>query len=175
MVSVDVETSGSNPSDFALLSIGACTLLHPRQTFYVELAPDRDGVDAQAMQVHHLDLDVLKKEGKGPAEALESFSDWLLQAVPEGRKPLFVGFNAPFDWMFVNDYFHHYLGRNPFGHSALDIKSFLMGFQRIPWAETSMKKLTADPLEHNALADAESQADVFLKILQSGGVLTDNK
>ena len=175
MVSVDVETAGSNPSDFALLSIGACTLLRPRQTFYVELAPDKECVDAQAMAVHNLEMDVLKKNGKKPADALETFSDWLVQAVPEGRKPLFLGFNAPFDWMFICDYFHHYLGRNPFGHSALDIKSFLMGFRRVPWSQTSMKKLTADPLVHNALSDAEVQADIFLKILQSGGVLNDNK
>jgi len=175
MVSVDVETAGSNPSDFALLSIGACTLLRPRQTFYVELIPDKDGVDAQAMAVHNLDMNALKKNGEKPADGLEAFSDWLAQAVPEGRKPLFLGFNAPFDWMFICDYFHHYLGCNPFGHSALDVKSFLMGFNRVPWSETSMKKLTADPLLHNALSDAESQADIFLKILQSGGVLNDNK
>ena len=26
--------------------------------------------------------------------------------------------------MFVNDYFHRFLGRNPFGHAALDLKAF---------------------------------------------------
>ena len=175
MVSVDVETAGSNPSDYALLSIGACTLLRPRQTFYVELMPDKPNVDEQAMAVHNLEMDILKKAGTKPADALESLSDWLVEAVPEGRKPLFLGFNAPFDWMFICDYFFHYMGSNPFGHSALDIKSFLMGFRRVPWAETSMKKLTDDPLAHNALSDAEAQADIFLKILQSGGVLDDNK
>ena len=175
MVSVDVETAGPNPAEYALLSIGACTLMRPRQEFYVELIPDKDITDPEAMAVHNLEMDALKKEGKPPAEAMESFADWLTQAVPQGRHPFFLGFNAPFDWMFVCDYFHHYIGSNPFGHSALDIKSFLMGFRRVPWSQTSMAALTDDPLAHNALADAHSQADIFIDILQSGGVLIDNK
>jgi ribonuclease T len=174
MVSVDIESAGPNPADYALLSIGACTLMRPRQEYYVELVPDKQGEDPEAMAVHNLDVLTLNKSGVAPAAALKSFADWLTEALPQGCKPLFLGFNAPFDWMFLNDYFLHYLGENPFGHSALDIKSFLMGFRRIPWAQTSMRTLTDDPLAHNALADAHSQADIFIDILQSGGLLVNN-
>ena len=174
IISVDVETSGSHPSEYALLSIGACTLFQPRQTFYTELVPDREGEDMEAMAVHNLNMADLRKKGLPPAQALREFSNWLEQTIHDGQQPLFMGFNAPFDWMFLNDYFLRYTGANPFGHSALDIKSFLMGFRRIPWSQTSMKFLTDDPLLHNALADAESQADIFLDILKSGGVLLHN-
>jgi inhibitor of KinA sporulation pathway (predicted exonuclease) len=77
-----------------------------------------------------------------------------------------VGFNAPFDWMFVADYFDRYLGRNPFGHSALDIKAYYMGVADATWPETSMVKVaehygvTVD-LTHNALDDARDQAALF--------------
>lgn len=171
IISVDVETSGSHPSEYALLSIGACTLFAPRQTFYAELAPDREREDPEAMKVHNLSMDELRKKGQPPAQALREFSLWLGRSIQGGQKPLFMGFNAPFDWMFINDYFLRYTGANPFGHSALDIKSFLMGFRRLSWSQTSMRFLTDDPLRHNALADAESQADIFLGILKSGGVL----
>ena len=174
IVSVDVETSGSHPSEYALLSIGACTLFQPRQIFYAELIPDRALEDPDAMAVHNLHLDNLRVKGRHPTEALREFNRWLQLAIPNGQKPLFMGFNAPFDWMFVNDYFLRYMDDNPFGHSALDIKSFLMGFRRIPWSQTSMRMLTDDPLHHNALADAEAQADIFLDILKSDGVLSDN-
>lgn len=174
IISVDVETSGSHPSAYALLSIGACTLFQPRKTFYVELIPDREGEDAEAMSVHNLNMAELREKGQPPAQALGEFTRWLGQAVPGGQRPLFMGFNAPFDWMFLNDYFMRYTGANPFGHSALDIKSFLMGFRRVPWSQTSMRFLTDDPLRHNALADAQVQADIFLDILKSGGVLLDN-
>ena len=175
IVSVDVETSGSHPSEYALLSIGACTLFQPRNIFYAELVPDREREDPEAMAVHNLTMKALRKEGRPPAQALREFNRWLEQALPNDKKPLFMGFNAPFDWMFINDYFLRYTGANPFGHSALDIKSFLMGFRRVSWAQTSMRNLTEDPLRHNALADAEAQADIFLNILKSGGILLDNE
>ena len=174
IISVDVETSGSHPSEYALLSIGACTLFQPRQTFYTELVPDREKEDPKAMAVHNLSMAELRKKGLPPAQALLELSRWLELTVQGEQQPLFMGFNAPFDWMFLNDYFLRYCGENPFGHSALDIKSFLMGFRRIPWSQTSMRFLTDDPLLHNALADAQSQADIFLDILKSGGVLLHN-
>jgi len=81
-----------------------------------------------------------------------------------------VALNATFDWMFVNDYFHRFLQRNPFGHSALDIKAFYMGLAGVNWAQTSMKALAARylsgrKLTHNALQDARDQGEVFRHIL----------
>lgn len=174
MVSVDVETAGPNPADYALLSIGACTLPEPRETFYVKLKPQSQKTDPRAMRVHKLVMDELLRTGKTPQAAMAAFADWLACALPDGRRPLFLGFNAPFDWMFVSDYFHRFLGRNPFGHSALDVKSFYMGFMRVPWEKTRMAAITTRPLRHDALEDALDQADLFLDILKSGGVLMDN-
>ncbi len=171
MISVDVETAGPNPGSFALLSIGACTLIHPRQTFYVELKPDRFDFQPQAMEIHGLDLDRLAREGVPPREALLRFEDWIGAAVPKDRQPIFLAFNAPFDWMFLNDYFYRYLGRNPFGHSALDIKAYYMGASKVPWCQTSgseMRRifLGGKNLSHNALEDAVEQAVLFEKILE---------
>jgi ribonuclease T len=165
LVSVDVETAGPNPADYSLLSIGACTLAAPRRDFYIELQPTSMKYTDEAMAIHSLDFDELAKTGKKASQAMKLFADWLLESVPPGRRPLFLGFNAPFDWMFIGDYFHHYLGRNPFGHSALDVKSFYMGFGQIEWAETSMKKITNIELRHNALEDACDQATLFKKIV----------
>lgn len=173
MVSVDIETSGPNPANYALLSIGACTLPEPRATFYAELKPVSLFTQPEAMDVHHLNLDRLMAEGLSAESALLNLADWLKQAVRDERGPLFVGFNSPFDWMFVNDYFHRFLGFNPFGHSALDIKSFAMGFKRIPWDQTGMSALTDKPLRHNALDDALDQADVLISLLNSEGFLLD--
>lgn len=173
-ISVDVETAGAIPSQFALLSIGACTLGEPRKKFYVELQPDREEFDAGAMNIHRLDAEALRREGLPPAEAMTRFADWLKTTVPEGQRPLFCAFNAPFDWSFVNDYFIRYTGDNPFGHSAIDIKAVFMGVAHQPWKHTSMSYLSernpdVGPLTHNALQDAIDQAVIFEGILAEIG------
>lgn len=165
-ISVDVETAGANPARFSMLSIGACLVDDPDTGFYVELHPDKAEVDEKALSISGLSMRTLEQEGIDPAEAMERFEAWVHQVVPEGTVPVFVGFNAPFDWMFVDDYFQRYLGRNPFGHAALDIKAYAMGMDDTSWGETSLrvlspKYLTGRPLAHNALADAQDQAELF--------------
>ncbi len=169
-ISVDVESAGSVPGLYPLLSIGACTLGEPRQTFYAELQPDKPLVDPQAMAVHGLNFQELERSGLLPRDALVKFTDWLIAVVPPGSHPLFVAFNAPFDWSFVNEYFIRYLGQNPFGHSAIDIKAVYMGLSGKPWRETSGDFLhrlynNAKDLSHNALDDAVDQALIFEGIL----------
>jgi ribonuclease T len=169
-ISVDVETAGPIPAEYALLSIGACLVGDPEQTFYVELKPDRPASLPEAQAIHNLSLDELSQNGLEPLEAMRRFADWLGSISPYGAKPVFVAFNAPFDWMFVNDYFLRYLGRNPFGHAALDVKSYYMGLAGCTWQETSMAHLSPrflnqQPLSHHALQDAIDQAGIFERLL----------
>ena len=140
-VSVDVEIAGPNPAQYALLSIGTCLVSNPELGFYVELKPSSLNATTEALSVHQLSLEQLAETGLPPSEAMSRFETWLKAEVPAGYKPVFVAFNAPFDWMFVNDYFHRYLGRNPFGHTALDIKAFYMGLARVSWSDTAMKQV----------------------------------
>jgi ribonuclease T len=169
-IAVDVEAAGPVPSQYALLSIGACTVGQPQQTFYVELQPDRDAATGEAAAVHGLSMKRLAVEGTPPAEAMQRFAAWIAEVMPEGARPIFAGFNAPFDWMFVNDYFFRYLGSNPFGHAALDIKALYMGLTGVPWEETSMRHLGprylgGAQLSHHALQDAIDQARILEGIL----------
>ena len=170
MISVDVETTGPAPGLYSLLSIGACTLTRPRQTFYVEIQPLNDRFVPEAMAVNRLDLADLRASGLPPQEAMGSFASWLREILLPSVPPIFVAFNAGFDWMFVNDYFHRYLGQNPFGHSALDIKSFYMGKKGVAWRQTAMDYLSRRYLEnrtlsHHALQDALDQAELFEAML----------
>jgi ribonuclease T len=165
-ISVDVETGGATPADYALLSIGACLVDDPEATFYVELKPEDKRSTQEALAVSKLSLDVLEAMGEPPAEAMQHFADWVAEVVPATHRAVFVGFNAAFDWMFVADYFERYVGRNPFGYTALDIKAFAMGRLGSTWAETSMsvlgpKYLSGRPLAHHALSDAQDQAALF--------------
>ena len=168
-VSVDIETAGPTPGRYAMLSIGACLVEAPERGFYVELKPTSHLVVESAQAVGGLSLEDLARDGVDPTEAMARFADWLEAEVPTGTVPVFVGFNAAFDWMFVADYFDRFLGHNPFGHAALDIKSYTMGMAGITWAQTSMrflapKYLNGRKLTHNALGDARDQAEIFAAV-----------
>jgi DNA polymerase III epsilon subunit-like protein len=168
---IDVETSGPNPANYAMLSIGACTLTEPRQTFYIELKPEPQTFTAEAMQISNLSLERLSKEGQEPKTAMLAFESWLAAVLPKNHTPIFTAFNAPFDWMFVNDYFFRYLNRNPFGHKALDIKAWYMGLKNTNWENTSFKAIVEAEgfqweLSHHALDDAIQTANLFQLLLE---------
>ena len=178
-ISVDVETAGPTPGRYAMLSIGACPVTETGRTFYIELQPDRDASLPEALAVSGLKMDELAQNGRPPKEAMQAFADWVDEVTPPGGQPVLVAFNAPFDWMFVADYFHRYLGRNPFGHTALDIKAFYMGTRGVLWSETSFDKVTEyykirHPLTHHALQDACDQALVFRKMLAEAKEIQEN-
>jgi ribonuclease T len=165
-ISVDVETSGPSPSQYSMLSIGACVVCDPKRAFYVEMQPVNEKFLPSALSISGLSMEKLAESGLAPAEAMARFEVWAEEQMPEGQRPIFVAFNAPFDWMFVNDYFHRYLKHNPFGHSALDIKAYFMGLHRVTWKETSHERISsryggAIKLTHHALCDAVDDAVIL--------------
>ena len=174
-ISVDVETSGPNPTRYSLLSIGACRVFHPQQTFYLEPKPVSLSFTPEALASSGFSMDELALNGVDPSEAMRRFETWLQEVLSREQRPVFVGFNAPFDWMFVTDYFHRFLGHNPFGHAAIDIKSFYMGLSGVPWSETTMQYLGQRYLDrpaliHHALRDALDQGEIFRKLLLETGL-----
>jgi DNA polymerase III alpha subunit (gram-positive type) len=149
-----------------MLSIGACTISEPRSSFYIELQPDEDDFIPEALAISQLSLKKLHETGLPAYDAMLKFSQWVASVVAIGFQPVFTAFNAPFDWMFVNDYFYRYLGNNPFGHKALDIKALYMGLRKTNWQDTSynnvMRNTVIDAaLTHHALEDAVQQAKIF--------------
>ena len=44
--------------------------------------------------------------------------------------PVFVSENNGFDWQFINWYFHHFTGANPFGFSSTNLGSLYKGLVR---------------------------------------------
>lgn len=167
-ISVDVECSGPIPGDYSLLSIGACVVGRHDETFYAELKPLNHNAVPEALQVTGFELAQLQCVGELPSDVFGKFRDWV-RSVCGTAKPIFVGFNAGFDWSFVNWYFHHFLGDNPFGAAPLDIKAYYMGRSGCRWEETKSSRLPPEfqpskPGTHHALADAQAQAEIFEKM-----------
>jgi ribonuclease T len=165
-ISVDIEASGPIPGEYSMLTIGACLVDADDVTFEARLQPLNRNAVPEAMQVTGLSLDELERTGRAPADAMSAFRGWIAQAAQDGTKPVFVGLNAPFDWSFVNYYFHRFLGDNPFGFAALDIKALYMGATGCTWDQTGSSQM-AQRLHprrsstHEALEDALYQAELF--------------
>ncbi len=171
LVSIDIEASGPSPTTGSMLSIGACLVDDPEIGLYLELKPSADLPWSEGAEaVHRLDRARLEREGLEPAEAMARLADWLAEVCP-GRRPVFVGFNAPFDWMFVADYFWRFLGRNPFGISALDLKAYYMSRADVAeWEHTHRQNVDAylgiaPNHNHHALDDARGQALLAQRLL----------
>ncbi len=177
-ISIDIEADGPIPGDYSMSSFGAVVVDRPEHTFYRELRPISTQWIPEAAAVSGLDRDQLIRDGADPAQAMRDFADWIAQ-VSAGGRPVFVAFNATFDWMFVHWYFIHFTGKDPFGISGLDVKAYYMGALAKPsWSATSKRNLEPEflsdrPHTHNALDDAREQAEVFAKIrdhnLKRGG------
>jgi DNA polymerase III epsilon subunit-like protein len=168
-ISVDIESSGPIPGRYSMLSLGACTVSAKKQTFYAEFKPISKAFVPEALEVAGFDLDELSKEGRDPKEAMDSFRAWV-ESISAGQRPVFVGFNATYDWQFVNWYLHTFCGSNPFGFGGVDIKSFYMGTSGRDWHESTSSRLPRcfqpdTPQTHNALEDALAQASIFAKML----------
>lgn len=164
-ISVDVETAGPIPGEYSLLTIGACCVDDDSCTFAAELTPINRNADPKALEVTGLSLDILSERGMAPEVAMRNFATWIVETAGEAS-PVFVGFNAPFDWSFVNYYFHRFTGANPFGFTALDIKALYMGATGSSWHDTRSSQIAKrlSPTlrgDHDALHDAKYQAELF--------------
>lgn len=170
-ISVDVEAAGPLPPTYSMLSLGAVVVDDPQATFYVEFKPLNDRSMPAAMKVVGRTLQDFARTGRDPKDAMAGFRDWL-GSVAKAATPVFVAFNATFDWAFVNFYFHQYLGENPFGIGGLDIKSYYMGLSGGTWEDTRSSRIAAEFKDssrrhtHNALDDALEQAELFRRMRQ---------
>ncbi|WP_349934845.1 3'-5' exonuclease [Acetobacter sp. A11-2] len=165
-ISVDIETAGPLVGEHSMLTVGACLVYQPEVSFSVMLKPISEKSVASALEVTGLTLEKAAKEGLLPADAMSKFGIWIDKNLPEGGVPVFVGLNAPFDWGFINYYFLKYLGNNPFGFTALDIKALFMGVIGCSWYDTRSSAIdkVVHPTQkgdHDALHDARYQAELF--------------
>lgn len=170
-ISVDIEASGPVPALYSMLSIGACHIYNPEQTFKCLLKPTGKFVDEEAVKVSGLDLDILREVGLDPSVAMKQFHDWVIKVSGANTKPIFVGMNAGFDWSFINYYFYDAQVENPFGFAPLDIKAMYFAATNNQWSQSKSSVMIKDlqpksSANHDALADAIAQAELFRLIIE---------
>ncbi len=163
-VMVDIEADGPIPGDYSMVSLGA-VIVEPglERTFYGQLKPISEQWVPDALAVSgHSREEVLQFED--PKVEMERFAAWLARECP--KRKLFISDNNGFDWQFVNWYFHHFLGKNPFGFSSQNLGSLYKGLVRDTFQ--TFKHLRSTRHTHHPVDDARGNAEALLAMKEMG-------
>ena len=120
-IMVDIEADGPIPGDYSMVSFGA-VLVEPglTKTFYGRVRPVSEKWIPEALAVSGFSREETLAFPE-PAAVMVEFREWLKEH--SAGQPRFISDNNGFDWQFINWYFHHFLGGNPFGHSSTNLGS----------------------------------------------------
>ena len=104
-----------------------------------------------------------------PKEAMERYVAWIKK---QPGSPVFVGYPAGFDFLFVYWYLIHFVGESPFSFSALDIKSYAMAVLKTDYRKSTKKNMPQswfpkDKHTHIAMDDAIEQGKLFCNMLHA--------
>ena len=159
-IMVDVEADGPIPGDYSMISLGAI-VVEPSlsKTFYGELKPISENHIPEALAISGFSREKTQTFND-PKEVMENFASWIKKN--SKGKPLFISDNNGFDWMFVCWYFHHFMGRNPFGFSSQNLGSFYKGVVKDVYG--NFKYLRETKYTHHPVDDAKGNAEALLKI-----------
>ena len=173
-VSTDIESDGPIPGPHSMLSFGSAAYLANKtlvSTFSanLECLPGADG-HPSTMKFWGENPDAwaaCRTDRQAPENAMPAYVSWL-KTLP--GKPVFVGYPAGFDFMFVYWYLIRFAGESPFSHSALDMKTLAMALLKKGYRESTKRNMPKSwfddfPHTHIALDDAIEQGALFCNML----------
>lgn len=174
-VSTDIEADGPIPGPHSMLSFGSTAFAPdgtPLGTFSVNLdtlpgAAPHPATSAWWAQFPDA-WQACRQNPRPPAEAMHAYLGWLRQ-LP--GSPVFLGWPATWDFMWIYWYLIKFTGERPFAENGLDLRSYAMGMRGGSFRQTRRAYLPqrwfdpALPHTHVALDDAKEQGKVFLNML----------
>jgi len=186
MIVVDVETTGINPHDHSLLSIGALDFDNPENEFYAECRPFEGAhIDKSALEINGFTEEKLNDpHARTEKELVELFVEWT-KGVGDVT---FVGENPSFDRDFIKMAMARYGMNFNFAYRTIDIHSIayahMLGNGRfIPsknrHTDLNLPKILAYcglPSElntHDAHDDVLCEAEVVSRLIYGKGLLDD--
>lgn len=165
-IMVDIESDGPIPGDYSMVCFGAI-VVEPSlaRTFYGQLRPISEKWIPDALAVsgfsreETLTFDV-------PGQVMRRFAGWI--AAESTGRAMFISDNNGFDWQFINWYFHHFLGSNPFGHSSQNLGSLYKGLMKDTFV--NFKHLRRSKHTHHPVEDARGNAEALLQLKEEYGL-----
>lgn len=175
-VSTDVETDGPIAGRHSMLSLGSAAYTRDKQllgTFSANLetlpGAQPDAKTAAWWQTQPEAWAACRCDTEPPAAAMQRYLGWLKSLA---GKPVFVAYPTAFDFPFVYWYLMEFAGENPFGYSAIDIKTYAMALLQRDYrasGKQAMPREWFDPAPHThvALDDAVEQGLLFCNMLNA--------
>ncbi|GAB4140293.1 MAG: hypothetical protein Fur0037_06760 [Planctomycetota bacterium] len=175
-VSTDVEANGPIPGAYSMLSLASVALRHDG----AELGRFAANLEELPGAGRHPDTmawwkgfpeawAACRADPEEPSAVMQRYAAWL-DALP--GPAVFVGYPATWDFGFVYWYLIRFVGRSPFGHSALDVKTLAMSLLGLPF-RSAVKRNFPDgwkddglPHTHVAMDDALEQGRMFLAMMR---------
>jgi hypothetical protein len=163
---VDIESDGPIPGDYSMVCFGA-VIVEPglSRTFYGQLKPISETWLPDALAVSGFSRDETLAFDE-PEEVMNRFRQWLNQHCP--KRKIFISDNNGFDWQFINWYFHHFIGKNPFGFSSQNLGSLYKGLVNDTFK--TFKHLRKTKHTHHPVDDAKGNAEALLHMKSQLGL-----
>jgi len=110
-----------------------------------------------------------------PSIAMHDYATWICEMEKlSNAKAVFAGYPAIYDFKWIDYYFHHFYGKNPFGFSSVvDMKSIIWSQKHISPFSSAVKKTVPQkwkerlPHTHIAVDDALEQGMLFVNMMRN--------
>ena len=166
VIVVDVESDGPIPGDYSMISFGAIIVEEKlERTFYGKLKPISENWVQDALKVSGLSREETL-QFDDPKSVMENFNSWIKENAKS--RALFFSDNNGFDWQFINWYFIHFIGKNPFGFSSTNLGSLYKGMVKNMFK--NFKHLRKTKHTHNPVDDAIGNAEALLHMKNEMGL-----
>lgn len=174
-VSTDIEADGPIPGPHSMLSFASAAYSADKQvvgTFTANL-DTLPGAEPHPRTVEWWKQfpeawAACRRDTRGPEAVMRDYLVWL-NGLP-GR-PVFVGWPAGWDFMWIYWYLVRFTGERPFRETALDVRSYAMAMRKTSFTRTTRTYLPKRwfdpglPHTHVALDDALEQGALFCNML----------
>jgi DNA polymerase III alpha subunit (gram-positive type) len=166
---VDVESDGPIPSDYSMVCFAAIKMdQNLDQSFYGKMKPISEKWIPEALAISGFTRDQTLSFDE-PKKIMSSFEIWIFEH--SIGKPIFVSDNNGYDWQFINWYFHHFIGKNPFGYSSSNLGSLYKGM--VKDLQKNFKHLRKTIHSHDPLDDVKGNAEALLHMKNNMGLNID--
>ena len=175
-LSCDIETDGPIPGDYSMLSFGVVALDetgHVHDTFTENLMPlpgARQCPKTMAWWKGQPEAwEACMKSRKEPLYTLHAFVEWV-EDLKKTHAVTMVCMPAGFDYMFMYWYMIKFAGQSPLSFSCIDMKTYVMATQKLPYRASSKRnwpkrwKPKTAKHTHIALDDALEQGLTFINM-----------